>query len=51
MITLTMYLYFFFTGKVEWNENLAFGLALFDLIMLTELSEMTLIKVGKNERD
>jgi len=45
MITLTLYIYFFLTGGVEWNQNLALGLAAFDLLMASTLTDVTLVEM------
>jgi hypothetical protein len=46
MITLTLYIYFFLTGEVEWNQNLALGLAAFDLLMASKLTDVTLVEMS-----
>jgi len=38
MITLAIYVYGFVTGKIPWDNKIVLGLAVFDLIALSELS-------------
>ena len=38
MITLEIYVYGFVTGMIPWDNKIVLGLAVFDLIALSELS-------------
>lgn len=51
MITLTIYVYFFVTGQVEWNSDIALGLGAFDVLMATFLTDLTIIEFNGGSND
>lgn len=46
MITLAIYIYFWSKGMNEWDSDIAFGLAIFDLIFVSALTDVTFLKMS-----